>query len=105
MTTLQQMIDKCQDWYIQKQDFAETTALEDKMLKVITDQQQAIKGLREALDELLAASIKDAGDPDDHQGDDACVGWDSDGEMALTFATLRRAREALTTYDPETMEV
>lgn len=48
-----------------------------------------------ALEELLAASIQDSGNPDD-AADDGCVGWDGHHQpLALTFAILRKAQAAM----------
>ena len=63
-------------------------------------QPDAVKALVEAAKEVLSACEIDAGNPDDHEGDDGAVGSTKfdDGEfkdMALTFAMMRSLRTAL----------
>lgn len=60
--------------------------------------------LKSAAAELLFANIKDAGDPDEMEGDVGAVGWAEDPdtrvitETATTFAMITRLRNALRAF-------
>lgn len=66
--------------------------------------QEEINELRLAAIDLLMATIKDAGDPDDADGDTGTVGYSQDpetgeqSEMAVTFAMMIRLRSALAKF-------
>ena len=73
----------------------------DPLRDEIVDRLIRLEGVEEMLRELLAATIKDSGDPDDFPGDDGSIGWTAEagGEAAkgtaVTFDIIRRARAAL----------
>lgn len=71
------------------------TADEDPRQMATARLWMAAPDLLEALRALLTACEEDCGVPSDCDADDEAVGAGEDGDMALTFGMLRRARAAI----------